>query len=122
MNHTPGKLHIEKYELQAILGILDFERSTKQKIIIDLEIELDFKKIQEQESKIVVGVDYTELTEMVEQHIILKEFRLIEDCVLSLGRLVMNQWEQIQLLTINVSKPEAIGKAGNTRASMTFSR
>jgi 7,8-dihydroneopterin aldolase/epimerase/oxygenase len=122
MNHTPGKLHIEKYEIQAILGILDFERSTKQKIIIDLEIELDFKKIQEQESKIVVGVDYTELTEMVEQHIVLKEFRLIEDCVLSLGRLVMNQWEQIQLLTINVSKPDAIGKAGNTRASMTFSR
>ncbi|MDD5548667.1 MAG: dihydroneopterin aldolase, partial [Sulfurovaceae bacterium] len=37
-------IHIENLSIQAIIGILDFEREKTQNIIIDLEIGYEYNK------------------------------------------------------------------------------
>ncbi len=120
MHKTLGKLHIEKYETFAILGILEYERTNEQKIIIDIEVECDFSKVKESNHSVTNGLDYTKLINFVEEHLIQEKFRLLENCVLSIGQLILKQWDSIHSLHLSISKPDAIEKAQNTKASMFF--
>jgi FolB domain-containing protein len=122
MKHSQGIISIENFKFNTIIGIYEEERIQVQKICVDIEIELDFKKIEEKDKKITVGVDYTQLVAFVKNYIIEKKFKLLEDCLLSTGEAIMNEWEPINELNLSVSKPKANPKAENTKASMRFSR
>lgn len=37
-------IHIEDLRFQAIIGILDFERTTPQDVVVDLTIKYKYKK------------------------------------------------------------------------------
>lgn len=90
------KIDIENLEFKCIIGILDFEREKKQKVIINLSFEYDFL-----DGKFI---DYSEVVELIKKTMKQKKFQLIEDAILYLDKL-LNETYETKNLKLKISKP-----------------
>ncbi|MDN5099019.1 dihydroneopterin aldolase [Aliarcobacter butzleri] len=90
------KIDIENLEFKCIIGILDFERVKKQKVIINLSFEYDFSNDD--------FIDYSEVVDLIKQTMKKEKFQLIEDAILYLTKL-LNQTYEIKNLKLKISKP-----------------
>ncbi|MCG3711303.1 dihydroneopterin aldolase [Aliarcobacter butzleri] len=90
------KIDIENLTFKCIIGILDFERVKKQKVIINLSFEYAFSNDK--------FIDYSEVVDLIKQTMKKEKFQLIEDAVLYLTKL-LNQTYEIKNLKLKISKP-----------------
>ncbi|MEV9476723.1 dihydroneopterin aldolase [Aliarcobacter butzleri] len=90
------KIDIENLEFKCIIGILDFERVKKQKVIINLSFEYDFSNDD--------FIDYSEVVDLIKQTMKKEKFKLIEDAIIYLTKL-LNQTYEIKNLKLKISKP-----------------
>ncbi|MCT7617433.1 dihydroneopterin aldolase [Aliarcobacter butzleri] len=90
------KIDIENLEFKCIIGILDFERVKKQKVIINLSFEYAFSNDK--------FIDYSEVADLIKQTMKKEKFQLIEDAILYLTKL-LNQTYEIKNLKLKISKP-----------------
>lgn len=90
------KIDIENLEFKCIIGILDFERVKKQKVIINLSFEYNFSSDK--------FIDYSEVVDLIKQTMKKEKFQLIEDAILYLAKL-LNQTYEIKNLKLKISKP-----------------
>ena len=90
------QVRIESLEFNAILGILDFERVTPQKVIIDLTMEYDYKEN---------FLDYALVSSFVKSYVIEQKFHLIEELLSALSQELKKKFPLIQELSICVAKP-----------------
>lgn len=67
------KIEIEQLTFKCIIGILDFERVKKQKVIINLSFDYDFSKDN--------FIDYSEVANLVKKSMKKNKFKLLEDAV-----------------------------------------
>ena len=71
---------IEQLEVQAILGILPEERTTPQRVVIDLQLETDSRPAA-QSKNIDDTLDYAALAEKVRALTVAGEYLLIETLI-----------------------------------------
>ncbi len=90
------KIEISNLAFKAIIGILDFERIKKQKIIINLSFEYNFSNDN--------FINYAQVAKLVEKTIKKEKFLLLEDAILHLETL-LNKTYDITNLKIKISKP-----------------
>ncbi|MCG3681239.1 dihydroneopterin aldolase [Aliarcobacter butzleri] len=90
------KIDVENLEFKCIIGILDFERVKKQKVIINLSFEYDFSNDD--------FIDYSEVVDLIKQTMKKEKFKLIEDAIIYLTKL-LNQTYEIKNLKLKISKP-----------------
>ena len=92
------KVEIENLTFKCIVGILDFERVKKQKVIVNLSFEYDFNGS---------FIDYAEVAKIIENGMKEKKFKLLEDAILYFENLLNNKYK-IKNLNIKISKPNII--------------
>ena len=90
------KIEISDLTFKCIIGILDFERIKKQKVIIDLSFEYNFSKDN--------FINYAEISALIEKTMKKEKFLLLEDAILHLETLLNNNYK-ITNLNIKISKP-----------------
>ena len=90
------KIEISDLTFKCIIGILDFERIKKQKVIIDLSFEYNFSKDN--------FINYAEISTLIEKTMKKEKFLLLEDAILHLESLLNNNYK-ITNLNIKISKP-----------------
>ncbi|MCT7910979.1 dihydroneopterin aldolase [Arcobacter lacus] len=90
------KIDIENLTFKCIIGILDFERVKKQKVIINLSFEYNFSNDK--------FIDYAQVADLLKKTMKKEKFQLIEDAVLYLTKL-LNQTYEIKNLKLKISKP-----------------
>ena len=90
------KIEISDLTFKCIIGILDFERIKKQKIIINLSFEYEFSKDK--------FINYAEVSNLLEKTMKKQKFFLLEDAILHLENLLYKTY-QIKNLKIKISKP-----------------
>ena len=95
------KVSIEELTFKTIIGILPFERVKKQKVIINISFEYSFIK----ESK--EFIDYSEVSTMVKKTMNKKKFKLIEDAILTLEKLIYKRFN-LSNLKIKITKPDIL--------------
>ena len=93
------KIEISDLTFKCIIGILDFERIKKQKVIIDLSFEYNFSKDN--------FINYAEVSALIEKTMKKEKFLLLEDAILHLENLLYNSY-QISNLYIKISKPNIL--------------
>lgn len=93
------KIEISNLTFKCIIGILDFERIKKQKVVIDLSFEYEFSKD--------IFVNYADVANLVEKTMKKEKFLLLEDAILYLERL-LNKTYTITNLKIKISKPNIL--------------
>ena len=90
------KVEINDLSFKCIIGILDFERVKKQKVVVNLSFEYEFEQD--------FFIDYSEISDLVEIQMKKKKFLLIEDAIIFLQTKLYKLYK-INNLNITISKP-----------------
>ncbi len=94
------KVYIEDLSFDCIIGILDFERETAQKVIINLSFEYDFSNKDE-------FIDYSKVSNDIENIMTEKKFELLEEAIIYIENNLTNSYK-IKNLKIKISKPNIL--------------
>lgn len=94
------KISIEKLTFKCIIGILDFERIKKQRVIIDIFFEYNFL---DKDS----FIDYSKVAAKVEKTMKEKKFELLEDAIATIEKQLKKKYP-IKNLKIKISKPDIL--------------
>lgn len=93
------KIEINKLTFKCIIGILDFERIKKQRVIVNISFEYEFSKD--------FFIDYAEVSTLIKNTMKEKQFLLLEDAILDLENILLNKYP-IKNLHIKISKPDIL--------------
>lgn len=93
------KIEIKDLNFKCIIGILDFERIEKQKVIIDISFEYEFDKD--------IFIDYSEVSSFIKKQMKKKKFLLIEDAIIYFEKELYNKYK-INKLYLKISKPNIL--------------
>ena len=94
------KIHIESLQIDAIIGLLDFERLKEQRVIVDLELEYHYSKKS--------FINYADIAKLIELQIIESQYELLEDALLELKENITAKYPKIQTLFLKISKPDIL--------------
>ncbi len=89
-------IYIDDLKFKAILGILDFERTTPQDIVVNLTIEYDYKN---------EFINYADVVELIKKDMIKHKFLLIEDALKHIAQELKKRFLSIKELKLKISKP-----------------
>ena len=106
-------IHIEKLEIIAIIGILNFERVNPQRIIVDTTIDYNYSENQ--------FISYVEIISIIETMIIDRKYKLLEDALSDIKQKIVKRHPQISRLNLRISKPDII-KNANVGLSLEWLR
>jgi len=93
------KVHIEDLKFQTIIGILDFERTTPQDVIVNISLEYDYKN---------KFINYADVSEKIKTSMQTKKFLLIEDALLYLSDMLKKEFQEINILELKITKPSIL--------------
>lgn len=93
-------IHIEGLEIQTIIGILDFEREKTQNLIIDINIDYQYKKDD--------FLDYATIVQIITDDLKIKKYGLLEDALLGTKDILISKYPQINTLYIKLTKPDIL--------------
>ena len=96
-------IHIEALNIIAIIGILDFERTTAQQIFVDAQIDYLYKKD--------IFINYAEVITLIETCLVEEKYALLEDALNDIQQKILNTYPQILRLTLKITKPNIIKNA-----------
>jgi len=99
-------ISIQNLNFHAILGILDFERTSPQSIEVDCEIKYSYKKEKAN------FIDYTEVASLIESTMKSEKFLLIEDALEKLFFTLKAKFPQIESIKITIYKPDIMPNCG----------
>ncbi len=93
------KIYIEDLSFKCIIGILDFERVKKQKVIVNLSFDYEFKDN--------LFINYAEVSDLIKTTMKKRKFLLLEDAIISLKE-IMDIKYSISNLKLKITKPDIL--------------
>jgi 7,8-dihydroneopterin aldolase/epimerase/oxygenase len=122
MRVEPGQwLHVEGVGLQCTIGVTEKERRAKQRIVINLQLEMDFGEVGRSDS-IDDTVDYRVVTRRTIEVAEKSSFRLIETLADHLCRTILAEFPRIHGVRLEVWKPGALTAAKSVGAVVSSVR
>jgi len=103
----------------AIIGIYDWERNTRQNLILDLEMASDVSRAAASED-ITDAIDYEKISNRILTFVSDSEFQLIETLAERVAALVIEEFG-VSWLRLTVHKPGAIEFADDVGVTITRS-
>jgi dihydroneopterin aldolase len=96
-------------EIQTIIGIYDWERETKQTVVIDIEIAYDIKKAAETDD-IQYTLDYKAVSQRIISFVEQSRFFLVEKLIEEIATIIRNEFN-VSWVRIILNKRGAISSA-----------
>ncbi len=93
------EIEISNLEFKAIIGILDFERITPQKVRVDCKIK--YKKKDD-------FIDYAKVVEFIISTIVEKKYLLLEDAIDDISSKLSKKYPKIKKIKLKITKPDII--------------
>ncbi len=94
------KVFIDNLSFKAIIGILPFERVTKQRVIVNISFSYDFNSNDD-------FIDYSKVARMVKSTMKKEKFKLIEDAIIHLQSKLQKRFK-LSNLSIKITKPDIL--------------
>ena len=113
------QIFIEDLKCYAKIGIFDWERETKQPLVIN--ITLDIQKIKDITDEIESTVDYKSLTYKINTLIEDSEYKLIETLGVEIAELCLKDEKVINAI-IKIDKPGALRLTKNVGVRISRSK
>jgi dihydroneopterin aldolase len=95
------RIHIESLNFYTIIGILEFERFTPQRVVIDVEIDYDYKG---------EFINYAEVIEVITNDMMTNKYFLLETALNEIKNRLFETYN-ITFLKLKISKPDIIHNA-----------
>lgn len=96
-------IRIEHLHFDTIIGILEAERHTPQRVIVTCNIEYAYQE--------EAFINYADVIETIEATMKRERFKLIEDAIAHLSTLLKSRFPSIQQLELHIQKPDIIPHA-----------
>ncbi len=91
---------IENLTFDTVIGILDSERTTPQRVQIDCTIDYSYTKD--------AFVNYAEVAQIIEKTMVAQQFELIETALETLSITLKHHFPLIQTLSLTIRKPNIL--------------
>ncbi|MGR9071607.1 MAG: dihydroneopterin aldolase [Gammaproteobacteria bacterium] len=98
-------------QVKTIIGIYDWERETKQTVILDIEVAFDITKAA-QSDNIVDTLDYKSLSKRVISFVEQSEFFLVEKLAEEVCKMILHEFET-PWVRLTLNKKGAISGAND---------
>jgi dihydroneopterin aldolase len=96
-------IHIESLSFDTVIGILDFERQTPQKVNVDITIDYHY---HDQDF-----INYADVAQCVESMMIKNQYELLEEALEDISKSIIDNYSQINSLFLKISKPDILANA-----------
>ncbi len=98
-------------EIETIIGIYDWERVTKQTVILDIEMAFDIQKAAETDD-IQYTLDYKTVSHRIVSFVEASQFLLVEKLISEIADLIRNEFN-VPWVKITLNKKGAISGASD---------
>lgn len=105
-SYTGDKIFLRALEVDAVIGIWDWERTIKQKVIIDLEMAADIRRAASTDS-IEDTLDYKGVAKRIIGFVGDSSFQLVETLAERIAKIVVTEFD-VPWVRVSVNKPGAI--------------
>ena len=105
------RIFIEGLQTRCLIGIFDWERKVKQKILIDLEFSADARRASKRD-RVEDTVNYKDIAKLLLREIPKTRFQLVESLAEFTAGLCLQKFD-LEEITVRVSKPGAIRGSKN---------
>ncbi len=92
-------IHIEDLKFQCIIGILDFERTDPQDVILNVKLEYTYENN---------FINYADVSKLLKTHMKNEKFLLIEDALSILSTKLKERFSLIDRLELKITKPSIL--------------
>lgn len=112
------KVFIQQLEIDTIIGIYEHERTKKQKVIFDLEMDFDISKAAKSEN-IDDALNYQSIADEIIAYVSPSQFLLIETLAEKVAEMVLS-YQGVKALRLSLHKPNAL--PGKTNVGVKLER
>ncbi len=98
-------------EIETIIGIFDWERVTKQTVILDIEMAFDIQKAAETDD-IQYTLDYKTVSHRIISFVEASQFLLVEKLISEIANIICNEFS-VPWVKITLNKKGAIRGASD---------
>ena len=98
-------------EIETIIGIYDWERVTKQTVILDIEMAFDIQKAAETDD-IQYTLDYKTVSHRIISFVEASQFLLVEKLISEIANIIRNEFS-VPWVKITLNKKGAISGASD---------
>ncbi len=102
-------IFLGKLEASTIIGIYDWERKTKQSIVLDIEMAFDIKKAAETDD-IIHTLDYKAVSERIVSFVEQSDYYLVEKLIEEIAKVLLTEFNT-SWVKITLNKIGAISRA-----------
>lgn len=99
-------IFLHKLEVEAVIGIWEWERKIRQKVVIDLDMAADIRKAAASDD-VKDTLNYKLVSKRVQQFVADSEFQLVETLAERIADVVTDEFE-VPWVRVRVNKPGAI--------------
>lgn len=99
-------IRITDLSLKAIIGIFDWERKRKQKVVINVELEFNALKAVKTDN-VDDTVDYKVITKKIIRHVEGSKYFLLEKMAGSVMKIVLED-QKVKRVNVRIDKPGAL--------------
>ncbi|MCE5185140.1 MAG: dihydroneopterin aldolase [Planctomycetaceae bacterium] len=100
------RIHITDLRVSCIIGLNDWERTTKQDVVINICLYADLSKAA-QSDNIADSIDYRQIKKRVVEEVQQSSFKLIEALANAVVRICLSH-AAVQAVRVKVEKPGAL--------------
>ena len=100
---------IRQLQIETVIGIYEWERTTRQSIVLDLDMATEVKRAAASEN-IADALDYHAISLRLTEYLSAQQFLLIETLAEQCAELLMREFH-VPWLRLTVIKPTAIAAA-----------
>lgn len=113
-------IRITDLSLRAIIGIFDWERTRKQKVLINIEISFDASKAAKSD-KVKDTIDYKTITKKIIKHVEASKYFLIEKMADQVLKIVLDD-PKVKTAKVRIDKPGALRFARSVSVELEAKR
>lgn len=108
---------ITQLETDAVIGVYDWERTIRQRLVIDLELFVDQRKAADTDD-LQYALDYFAVSEAVKALVTSSSYQLIERLAEAIAQMIHHDFGVLKLV-VTVHKPGAITDAKSVGVKIT---
>ncbi|KWS04997.1 Dihydroneopterin aldolase [Lysobacter capsici AZ78] len=119
-SHRLDHVFIEGLEIEAVIGIYDWERGIRQPLVFDLEMAFD-NRVPAASDAIGDTLDYAAVCARITEFVAQSQFGLVETLAERVAAIVLDEFK-VARVRLKLSKPGAIRNARGVGVSIERSR
>ncbi len=100
------KVFIEALEIEALIGIYDWERRVRQPLLFDIQMSFD-NRVPAASDSIADTLNYKAVSKRVIQYVSQSDFGLVETLAERVAAIILEEF-RVQHVVLKLSKPGAV--------------